>query len=80
MNHSTNKDIDISRWVLKRRVESATESVYTIPEGVWLRRGEDLIIYSKLGAAATKLSSTNVVIASSLHQYLVCDNVTSWGM
>ncbi len=80
MNHSTNKDIDVSRWVLKRRIDSAAELLYTLPEGVRLHPGNELIIYSKLGADAARSSSNNCLASSLSQKELVSTNVDSWGM
>jgi hypothetical protein len=79
VNHSTSRDIDISGWVLKRHVDLQTELLYTLPDGVRLQQGKELIIYSKLGAAAQS-SSNNRVGAPLLQQELVSNDLDSWGM
>jgi hypothetical protein len=80
VNHSISKNIDVSRWMLQRRIDSKTELKYTIPDGTRLSAGGELRIYSKLGADGTQLSSNYDVVSSSLHQKLVNNNVVSWGM
>ena len=78
-NHSMSKDIDISRWTLKRRLDANTENRYTIPEGVRLQQGRELRIYSRLGATAE--SSTNSRADSSMpRRELVNNALDSWGM
>jgi hypothetical protein len=76
MNHSTNKDIDISRWMLKRHIDAAPEIRYRIPDGVRLPRGKELRIYSKLGAESTNQSA----VSSLVQQQIVNNDVATWGM
>jgi hypothetical protein len=76
MNHSTNKDIDISRWMLKRYIDSAPEIRYRIPDGVRLQRGKELRIYSKLGAE----SSNQSAVSSLVQQQIVNNDLATWGM
>ena len=71
VNYSTSKDIDISRWTLKQRVDSSQEIRYTIPEGVRLPQGRELRIYAKLSGGNTNEASV---------QQLVNNNIVSWGM
>ncbi|CAF1231078.1 unnamed protein product, partial [Didymodactylos carnosus] len=80
VNHSTSKDIDISRWVLKRRIDSEPELRYTIPKGVQLQQGRELRIYSKLGAGAAESASYNRVGSSLSNQVLVNNDLASWGV
>jgi hypothetical protein len=80
MNYLTNKDIDISRWVLQRRIDSKTELRYTLPERIRLQPGGELRIYSKLGVGAAKYSSNSCGVSSSLRQELVNNDLVSWGM
>ncbi|CAF0983931.1 unnamed protein product [Rotaria sordida] len=78
-NHSQSKDADISGWMLKRRVDSKPELQYTLPDGIQLHPGNELRIYSKLGADATQSSSNPDYVSSSLYQKLVSNDVASWG-
>jgi hypothetical protein len=80
VNYSTNKDTDISRWMLKQRTDSKTELKYTLPDGSQLSAGGELRIYSKLGADAAQFSSNYDVVSLPLQQKLVNNNVVSWGM
>jgi hypothetical protein len=80
VNHSTNKAIDISRWTLKRRIDSATDVLYKLPEEVRLQQGRELIIYSKQGAGTAQSSSDNRVVSTSSHEELVSTDLDSWGM
>ena len=78
MNNSNSKDIDISRWVLKRRIESGAKLRYTIPDGVRLQRGRELRIYSKQGSGVRSPNQSGS--SSSSYQELVNNDVVSWGM
>ncbi len=80
VNPSMNKAIDVSGWMLKRRIDSAAELLYIIPKGVQLQPGTELIIYSKLGANAVESSSDHPAVSSLLHQEIVTSDVASWGM
>ena len=80
VNHSTNKDIDISRWILKRRVVSKPELKYTLPNGTRLPAGGELKIYSKSGAEIAQVSSNYDIASHSLRQKIVTHNIISWGM
>lgn len=72
VNHSASKCIDVSRWVLKRRVAAAMELRYTLPDGVQLQQGGELRIYSKLGADTADAESSS-------YQKLVANDLASWG-
>lgn len=78
-NHSTTKDIDISRWLIIRRVESTTEHRFVIPDGTRLRKGEEIRIYSKFGINNNEASMSHRGPSSS--NYVVLNNreLTSWG-
>ena len=80
MNHSTSRDIDISQWVLKQRIDSKAELRYTLPERIQLQPGGELRVYSKMGAGAAKSSLSYVVVPSSSRQELVNNDTVSWGM
>ncbi|CAF4167316.1 unnamed protein product, partial [Adineta steineri] len=73
LNYSTTDDIDISKWMLKQSTDSASEIQYIIPDGVVLKQGIELRIYSKLGSANKDRSSNE-----NTHSRLVNNNVTSW--
>ena len=78
-NHSMNKDIDISRWTLRRRLDANTENRYTVPDGVRLQQGRELRIYSRLGATAE--SSANSRADSNMPRREIVNNtLDSWGM
>jgi hypothetical protein len=71
-NYSTSKDVDISKWMLKRHIDSRTKLRYKIPDGVRLKRGNEVRIYTK--------SSASTAIESSSYQILVNNDLSSWGM
>jgi hypothetical protein len=79
-NHSANKDVDISRWILQRRIDSKTELKYTLPDQIRLPIGGEVRIYSKLGADAAQLPSNYDVVSHHLRQNIVNNDVISWGM
>jgi hypothetical protein len=72
VNYSTNKDIDISGWKLKRHIGSVTKLRYTIPDGIRLKRNSELRIYAQSGGGAAA--------GSSSYNKLVNNELTSWGM
>lgn len=75
LNHSTSKDIDLSRWVIKQRTDAGPNIRYVIPDGVRLQHGKELKIYSKLGAETANQSTTSAAV-----QYqLVNNDLSSWG-
>ncbi|CAF1080098.1 unnamed protein product [Adineta steineri] len=76
VNHSSNKDIDISRWVLKQRIDSTSEIRYTIPNGTRLQQGKELRIYSKHNADLANGSA----ISALVQKQLVNNDVASWGV
>jgi hypothetical protein len=77
MNHSTKEDVDLSRWVLKRSIDSRTELRYTIPDRIHLQPGGILRIYSKSAASAAKSSAGYRDVSS--RQELVNNEAVSWG-
>jgi hypothetical protein len=66
------KAIDISGWILNRHIDSATKVHYTIPDGVRLKRGSELRIYTKSGGGTTAESLS--------YKKLVNNDLVSWGM
>jgi len=80
MNHSTNKEVNISRWVLKQRLDSKKELRFILPDQVLLQPGRELRIYSKRGADAAEIPPTGRCILSSLRQEFVNNDVDLWGM
>jgi hypothetical protein len=78
MNHSTSKDIDISRWMLKQHIDSKTKLRYAIPDSVRLNRNSELRIYAKRGGAES--SSHHPVVSSATRRELVNNDIVSWGM
>ncbi|CAF2952940.1 unnamed protein product [Rotaria sp. Silwood2] len=79
LNHSSDKTVDMSRWVLKRRVDGRTEYRYSFSDGVRLQPAGELRIYSTQGAAAAK-SLKKFRPDSSARQELVNNEVISWGI
>ena len=79
MNHSTNADVDISGWMLKRRIDSVTEVRYTLPDGVYLQKGSALTIYAAAGASAVESLKKRIDVSSLSHQELVNKDLDSWG-
>ncbi len=73
VNHSANQDIDISRWMLTRHIDSETKILYTIPDRVRLKRDSELRIYTKAGGGTTAESSSS-------YKKLVNNDLVSWGM
>ena len=78
INHSKSKDIDISRWTLKRRVDSTSEILYTLPREIRLPSGRELFIYAS--SEANAIQSTQTIVSTKSHDEIVCDSVASWGM
>ncbi|CAF0998548.1 unnamed protein product [Rotaria sordida] len=79
LNHSSEKTVDISRWVLKRRVDGRTELRYSLPDGIRLQPASELRIYSQQGAAVAK-SLKSFRTGTSGRQELVNNEVVSWGV
>ncbi|CAF1244944.1 unnamed protein product [Rotaria sordida] len=80
MNQSASAVIDISRWLLKRRVDSKMVLQYTLPNGLRLLPGSELRVYSKLGGAVAQKSSDQSAFSSSLHQQIILNDVFSMGI
>ena len=78
INHSTNKYINISGWIIKRHVDLTLEYEYKLPDGIHLPPGGELKIYSTLGNAAAQFSSNYESVCSSLHQKLIINDLLSW--
>lgn len=74
-NTSSNRIIDLSRWVLKRHVNSSKKLQYTIPDGVRLEPDGELRIYTRSSAGTTTTTAE-----STLSRILVNDDIVSWGM
>lgn len=79
MNHSA-KDIDVSNWLIKRRIDSANDVSYQLPDGVLLQQNTELIIFSKLGAGSAGTTTHHRVVSAGTHQEIVCSDLSSWGM
>jgi hypothetical protein len=75
MNYSTNKNIDISRWMLTRQIDSIKKLQYTVPDGIRLVPDGELRIYAKLNG-----SGGGGPTESISYQKLINNNLTSWGM
>ncbi|CAF1387219.1 unnamed protein product [Adineta steineri] len=69
-NSSMDKDVDVSNWTLKRRVEGSPEISYTIPYGLIIKHGNDLKIYARSAQNAHHRPPSQVVN----------DQLDSWGM
>jgi len=69
-NSSTDKDVDVSNWVLKRRVEGSAEIAYTIPFGLTMKHGSELKIFARSAQNAHHRPPLQVVN----------DKLDSWGM
>jgi hypothetical protein len=75
-----NKEIDLSKWIVLRRIDSTTEHRYTIPDGVRVQQGQELRIYSKSGIDAIESSSDYRVASSRSNPKLINRELASWGM
>ena len=69
-NTSMDKDVDVSNWTLKRRVEGAPDLSYTLPFGLIMKRGNELKIFARSAQNATHRPPSQVVN----------DKLDSWGM
>ncbi|CAF3757382.1 unnamed protein product [Adineta steineri] len=69
-NGSGDKDVDVSNWILKRRVEGSPEISYTIPYGLVMKHGSELKIYARSAQNAHHRPPSQVVN----------DKLDSWGM
>lgn len=72
VNHSGSKDIDISKWKIKRHIDSETKLRYTIPDGVRIQRGGELRIYSKSAGASSG--------GASNYARIMNNELGSWGI
>lgn len=79
MNQSANVTINISRWHLKRLVDSKITLDYILPDGLLLQPGNELRIYSKLGSEITQASLNESDFSSPLYQKLILSDVYSIG-
>lgn len=62
-----------------RRVDSKVKLQYRLSNGLQLKLGCELRVYSKLGAEITQASSTENFITSSLYQQVVMNERFSLG-
>ncbi|CAF4570980.1 unnamed protein product [Rotaria sp. Silwood1] len=69
-NSSTDKDVDVSNWTLKRRVEGSSEISYIIPYGLIMKHGTELKIFARSAQNAHHRPPSEVVN----------DKLDSWGM
>lgn len=69
-NSSNDKDVDVSNWTLKRRVDAHNEIVYTIPFGLTIKHGSELKIFARSAQNAHHRPPLQVVN----------DKLDSWGM
>jgi intermediate filament protein if len=69
-NSSIDKDVDVSNWILKRRVEGSPELSYTIPYGLIIKHGSELKIFARSAQNAHHRPPSQVVN----------DKLDSWGM
>ncbi|CAF0873208.1 unnamed protein product [Rotaria sordida] len=69
-NTSNDKDVDVSNWTLKRRVEGSSDIAYTIPYGLIMKHGNELKIYARSAQNAHHRPPSQVVN----------DKLESWGM
>ena len=69
-NTSIDKDVDVSNWILKRRVEGSSELAYTIPFGLTIKHGNELKIFARSAQNAHHRPPAQVVN----------DKLDSWGM
>ncbi|CAF0778971.1 unnamed protein product [Adineta ricciae] len=73
-------EVNISRWILKRRLNSKREFRYTLPDGILLGSGRELRIYSKRGAADDEVPPTGRCVLTSLRQEYINNKLDSWGI
>ncbi|CAF2637954.1 unnamed protein product [Rotaria sp. Silwood2] len=79
MNQSASEIIDISRWLLIRRVDSDVVFQYKIPDGLQLQPGSEIRVYSELGADAAKKLLSQSISSTSLCREVILKNVSSMG-
>ena len=79
INQSTNKRVDISGWLLVRRIDSGREYRYTIPDNVRVDIGEELRIYASRGAGGAVSPTNQRGVSTVSRQELVNRELTSWG-
>ena len=80
LNYSSGKDIDISKWIIKQRIDGKMEILCRLPNGLRLQSGGELRIYSRQGAAAAKSITRYRNITCLAQEELVNNDVVSWGM
>ncbi|CAF0863780.1 unnamed protein product [Rotaria sordida] len=69
-NSSNDKDVDVSNWTLKRRVEGSPDISYTLPYGLVMKRGSEMKIFARSAQNAHHRPPFEVVN----------DKLDSWGM
>ncbi|CAF3002956.1 unnamed protein product [Rotaria socialis] len=69
-NSSSDKDVDVSNWTLKRRVEGSPEISYTMPYGLIMKHNCELKIFARSAQNAHHRPPLEVVN----------DKLDSWGM
>jgi hypothetical protein len=79
-NYSSSRDVDISRWVLRRHIDSTTKLQYIIPDGTRLQSGKVLQIYAKRAGGGEVKAFVRNVVSSLKSQELVNNDISSWGM
>ncbi|CAF0727732.1 unnamed protein product, partial [Didymodactylos carnosus] len=68
-NASTDKDVDVSNWVIRRRVDGNPDIQYVIPYGLTIKRGKELKIYAR-----------NAQGYQRPPYEIINDKIDSWGM
>ncbi|CAF0743177.1 unnamed protein product [Didymodactylos carnosus] len=68
-NGSSEKDVDVSNWTIRRRVDGGIDMQYVIPYGVIIKHGKELKIYAK-----------NAQGYNHPPYEIVNDKLDSWGM
>ncbi|CAF1197997.1 unnamed protein product [Didymodactylos carnosus] len=71
-NTSVSEDVNVSYWILKRRIDSLPELRYTFPSGLIIEHGKELKIYAKnaLKQSQETLNRSNKIVNNEL---------ASWG-
>ncbi|CAF1510416.1 unnamed protein product [Adineta ricciae] len=79
-NQSINEHINISKWIIKRNLDSNFEYQYTLPDQVLFEAGRELRIYAKQGVQCNEIPLFGRCILSSLRQEFINNDIGSWGM
>ncbi|CAF1255120.1 unnamed protein product, partial [Adineta ricciae] len=82
VNYSSSTDVDISRWVIKQKMDSASDIRYTMPKGIRIEQGKELRIYSNrsAGDVSSHGSAISALVQQQQQQPLVTDDLPSWGI